>query len=518
MNDDPKKAETAGVSDTAQAAPAPAKSGLVGVNRRDLLRGVGMGGVAAGVGGATYLRGLDLGKIKAMAQESGPVKLGFIEDESGNLAVYGLQKLHAAQLAVKEINEGKTLKGAPNIGAGMLGVMGNVAARPPVISKEGTGLEVLDDGGERASEDLVFDEDDDILIDSGESGVLGRELELVSVDGQSNNATWQQLARRLIQQDQVDVLVAGFASAEREAIRPIVDQFNQLYFYTNQYEGGVADANTFCTGPVCEQQVIPTVQYMVEKFGPRCFTIAADYNFGQLTAAWTRAFIPLVGGEIVAEEFVPLSVSEFSQVIARIQQANPDWVMTLLVGQNQHNYYPQAAAAGLRLPMASTVNMAQGYEHKRFPPPSLANMHNAIQYQMEVPTGRNREFVKRWMAMFPEDQYIGEMAQNTYFTIHLYAKAARLAGTTDQETVRRALELGWNIEAPEGSVFLEPGTHHCAHPIRLAHADENHDVSFLRDWPMIQAWWLQRLGVNLIRNPEFKQYVPDEDPYFTMFG
>ena len=83
------------------------------------------------------------------------------------------------------------------------------------------------------------------------------------------------------------MLVAGFASAEREAIRPIVDQFKQLYFYTNQYEGGVADANTFCTGPVCEQQVIPTVQYMVEKFGPRCYTIAADYNFGQLTAAWT---------------------------------------------------------------------------------------------------------------------------------------------------------------------------------------------------------------------------------------
>ena len=49
------------------------------------------------------------------------------------------------------------------------------------------------------------------------------------------------------------------------------------------------------------------------------------------------------------------------------------------------------------------------------------------------------------------------MAQNTYFTIHLYAKAARLAGTTDQATLKKALELGWSIEAPEGSVFLEPG-------------------------------------------------------------
>ena len=480
--------------------------GLV-IDRRTLIQGAGAAVASAAI--LTQARPL-------WAQGKDPVKLGFIEDYSGNLSVYGLQKLHAAQLAVKEINEGKTLKGGP-VGAGGLGALGQFPSKPPIISKDGTALTLVSDGGAKDKSDVVFAEDDEVFVDSGDKGILGREVQLIAPDGQSNNAIWQQLARRLIQQDKVDVLVAGFASAEREAIRPIVDQAKQLYFYTNQYEGGVADANTFCTGPVCEQQVIPGVQYMVEKFGPRGYTIAADYNFGQLTAAWTRAFAPLVGGQIIGEEFVPLSVSEFSTVIARLQQAKPDWVMTLLVGQNQSNYYPQAAAAGLKFPMVSTVNMAQGYEHKRFAPPSLAGMHNAIQYQMEVPTNRNRAFVKRWMAMFPDDQYIGEMAQNTYFTVHLYAKAVRLAGTTNQETVKKALEAGWSIEAPEGAVFLEPGTHHCAHYIRLAVCDENHNVSFVREWPMIQAWWLQRLGVNLIRTPEYKQYTPDEDPYFAMF-
>ena len=225
-------------------------------DRRTAMKGAVAAGIAAGVALPTYLRDFNFTQ-SVRAQTAGAVKLGFIEDESGNLAVYGLQKLHAAQLAVKEINEGKTLKGAPNIGAGFVGTMGQVASNPPVISKEGTSLDVADDGGAKEKVDLVYDEDDDILIDSGETGVLGRELQFVSADGQSNNSIWQQLARRMIQEDKVDVLVAGFASAEREAIRPIVDQFKQLYFYTNQYEGGVADANTFCTGPVCEQQVIP---------------------------------------------------------------------------------------------------------------------------------------------------------------------------------------------------------------------------------------------------------------------
>src|SRR6185312_12154258 len=347
---------------TINAGPETSGTAKSEIGRRTVLQGAGATIAAATVlSRTTPLYG---------AEDKSPVKLGFIEDYSGNLAIYGIQKLHAAQLAVKEINEGKTLKGGP-IGAGGLGAEGLFASKPPLISREGTNLKVLNDGGPKKNKDVVFAEDEDVLVDSGEKGVLGREVSLLSLDGQSNNALWQQLARRLIMQEKVDVLVAGFASAEREAIRPIVDQAKQLYFYTNQYEGGVADANTFCTGPVCEQQVIPGVQYMVEKYGKRGYTIAADYNFGQLTAAWTRAFTPLVGGEIIGEEFIPLSVSEFSQVIARIQRAKPDWIMTLLVGENQHNYYPQAAAAGLRLPMVSTVNMAQGYEHKRFAPPAL---------------------------------------------------------------------------------------------------------------------------------------------------
>ena len=160
-------------------------------------------------------------------------------------------------------------KGAPISAPAVSRALGNVAKNPPTISKDGVSLGVVNDGGDKSTTEVVFDEDADVFINSGDKGILGREVSLVSLDGQSNNALWQQLARRLIQQDKVDVLVAGFASAEREAIRPIVDQFKQLYFYTNQYEGGVADANTFCTGPVCEQQVIPVVQYMVEKFGPR---------------------------------------------------------------------------------------------------------------------------------------------------------------------------------------------------------------------------------------------------------
>ena len=143
--DDPHAAPVADeTEDTAATQPQ--------VDRRGLLKGMTAGSLATtiGVGAAPPPLCRASSPRRAMAQGTGPVKLGFIEDESGNLAVYGIQKLHAAQLAVKEINEGKTLKGAPGIGAGMLGVEGDVAKNPPVISREGTGLDVVDDGGAKA--------------------------------------------------------------------------------------------------------------------------------------------------------------------------------------------------------------------------------------------------------------------------------------------------------------------------------------------------------------------------------
>lgn len=94
-----------------------------------------------------------------------------------------------------------------------------------------------------------------------------------------------------------------------------------LYFYNNQYEGGVASKYTFLTGAVPEHQVLPVMEYMIKEYGPRIYTIAADYNFGQITADWVRVAAEKYGGEIIGEEFIPLGVSQFSSTISKIQKA-----------------------------------------------------------------------------------------------------------------------------------------------------------------------------------------------------
>src|SRR4030081_542471 len=273
-----------------------------------------------------------------------PIKLGVLEDQSGDFALATIGKVHGIQLATDEINAA--------------------------------------------------------------GGISGRKLELVIYDTQSDNTRYQEFMRRVLQRDKVNVVFAGFSSASREAYRPIVDQLHGLCFYNNQYEGGVCDANMIVTGAVPEQQFSTLIPWMMQKYGKKVYTIAANYNFGQISAEWVKNIVKQNGGEMVGEEFIPLGVSQFASTIQNIQKAKPDILITLLVGTAQSSYYEQAAAANLHIPMGSSVNVGQGYEHKRFKPPSLANMYATVNYVEEVDTPASKAFVKKWKAKFPNEPYI----------------------------------------------------------------------------------------------------------------
>ena len=79
-------------------------------------------------------------------------------------------------------------------------------------------------------------------------GLLGRQIELINYDPQSNMQLYTQFAQQAALKDKVAVVHGGITSASREAIRPVLDRFKTLYFYNTQYEGGVCDRDQFGTG------------------------------------------------------------------------------------------------------------------------------------------------------------------------------------------------------------------------------------------------------------------------------
>ncbi|MBO1001907.1 urea ABC transporter substrate-binding protein [Pseudogracilibacillus auburnensis] len=376
------------------------------------------------------------------------IKLGVLEDRSGDFALVGIQKSHAVELAVEEINEN--------------------------------------------------------------GGLLGKQIEIIAPDTQSDDKRFQEMARKLILEDEVDVIMGAFSSASREAIRPIMEQNKMLYFYNNQYEGGVASKYTFPTGAVPEHQVMTVMEYMIDNYGSNIYTIAADYNFGQITADWVRVAAEDLGGEIVGEEFIPLGESQFNSSINKIQKAKPDFLVVLLTGEKQSSFYEQWNTSGIKdLPMATTINMAQQYEHIRTEAPALANMHVAAPFMEELDTPEAEAFVEKFREKFPDDDYVGMEAEAQYTGVYLWAKAVEQAGTTDVDAVIEELESGLSYDAPSGTVSIDPKSHHAIKDIYLFHADDEHNVSNIFKWEQVEPYWLhEEKGIDLTKDSPNEQYTP----------
>ena len=98
---------------------------------------------------------------------------------------------------------------------------------------------------------------------------------------------------------------AGITSASREVVRPVLNRYRTLYFYNNQYEGGVCDRNYFAAGVTPAQTVQKLAPHAVNKWGKKVYILAADYNYGQIVSNWVRKYAADAGGKTVATEFFP---------------------------------------------------------------------------------------------------------------------------------------------------------------------------------------------------------------------
>jgi branched-chain amino acid transport system substrate-binding protein len=345
-----------------------------------------------------------------------------------------------------------------------------------------------------------------------------KKIKLITYDGQSEVRKYEELAQKCVFDDQADVVMAGYTGAEREAARREVVRDKVIYWHNNQGEGGIADHYSFFSGPTPEQQVLPSIKWMINHFGKRLIYIGADYNFCRAIGQWVRVAADLNGGKIAMEEYFPFGVSQWQATIDKIEKIKPDFQVHCLVGAGQVQFYPQAEAAGLNIPTYSNVTIADGYEQKRFAPGTLTNMYVSPGYIQDVP-GKNSEiFVKKLRAMFPNLVYANEHSAFGYVAVKAMADAWARAGTTKTEAVIKALEGDITVpEAPGGKWILRGWAHSAAMPTYLFRVNKDNSLTLIHDNGFIEPNFLKECGVDMRKRAPDRQYLPPDNPQWTKF-
>jgi urea ABC transporter substrate-binding protein len=342
-------------------------------------------------------------------------------------------------------------------------------------------------------------------------GLIGRPVELIFYDAQSNNQFNSQYATQALVRDKANVIMSGVTSSSREVMRPIVDRFKGLYFYNALYEGGVCDRRHVCCGLVPGQQVSPLVEHVVKEKGlKKGYILAADYNYGQITSKWMQKYIRENGGEDIAVEFFPLDVTNFAPVISRIQAAKPDVVWSALVGDAHMAFYRQyeATIGKKNLPLASTT-YGVGRENATLTPDENDGIVIATSFFDTMPTDAPKSFVDKFKAFSGESDYIGEYGEYGYRGMMLWAEAVKKANSAAPDDVIAALASGGVSYSGAGGLYTVDGqTNHTTMDVHIAQGNRNGSFDLIKSFSQQPPSDTQAV-CNLIENPnDTKQYEP----------
>jgi branched-chain amino acid transport system substrate-binding protein len=163
-------------------------------------------------------------------------------------------------------------------------------------------------------------------------GLLGRKVELVNYDDQSNPSTVPGIYSKLLDIDKVDVVVSGYATVPTAAAMPLIvqrgktflslfalainDQFNYDRYFQMQP-----------TGPNSKTEFSRGFFELASKLAPRPTTVAlvgADAEFSAIALEGARENAKTTGMKVVFDRSYPPNTQDFGSIVRTIKASSPD--------------------------------------------------------------------------------------------------------------------------------------------------------------------------------------------------
>ncbi len=297
-------------------------------------------------------------------------------------------------------------------------------------------------------------------------GVLGRQVEVVVTNPASDWPTYAQMGRQLLQEQKVAALLGCWTSVSRKSVLPVVEQNDGLLFYPLHFEGEENSKNVVYMNSPPSSSVLPAVDYLMGADGgnaKRFFMLGSDYVWPRtinkiLKAYWTSKGIPESAWK---EEYVPFGFSNFQNLVNQIRSfasaggEQPIVVLTV-VGNSIPDFLREYVNQGLKptdIPVLG-LDMVEA-DLEGLNTAGLVGNLNCWAYLQNAPGPRNQKWLADWAAYvkksgapYRPDVAIDPMV-STYDSVHLWALAAKKAGSFDVPAVRAAFG-GLSFDGPSG--------------------------------------------------------------------
>ncbi len=203
--------------------------------------------------------------------------------------------------------------------------------------------------------------------------VAGRKIEIIKASSDAKPDVAVNAARKLVEQDKVDILVGPLSGSEGIAVKDYSKTQPQVTFI-NGSSGAQATTlvnpspNFFRFNTDGAQWMVGLGKAALDKGYKRVMVIAEDYAFPYSQVQGFMSEFCRLGGRVPVKAWVPLGGKDYSSVIARIPK-DVDALLVVLGGADAVNFLNQYEAAGGDKPMlGGSITVSQdvlNYRGKR---------------------------------------------------------------------------------------------------------------------------------------------------------
>lgn len=295
-----------------------------------------------------------------------------------------------------------------------------------------------------------------------EAIAAGAEIELVTEDDQTDPQTALALARKLVEEDGVDVVVCCVNGAASLAVAQYLDSVDTPMIAPIPGPKGLeAFDKAFSVGFHPAQLAVPFGRYAYEELGHETAVLfASDFVQGRLVADGFAQGFTEAGGEILGGVYPPLDTADYGSFLAQIPDA--DMVLSFFGGADAIRVVQQFDSAGLKDetqliglgPLVSKLVLGQMGD-------AALGVQAFFHYaEDEVDTPGNEAFLAAAEGKLPDTPPRNFVQANGYATASVIVAAAEAAGAdADAEALVEALR-NVEVDAPWGDLAFDPETHY----------------------------------------------------------
>lgn len=302
-----------------------------------------------------------------------------------------------------------------------------------------------------------------MFLDEQSMVVNGRPIELVVEDDEAKPQEGLRKARKLVEQDGVDVLIGVVSSAVGYALKEYASRARRVWVTTGAAADGIfKKANNtpyaYRASLSVWQANQPMGTWLGGKGYKRVFLTGPDYAMGREAISAFEQTFKVAGAENVGEIYAPLGNSDFAPFLAQIKLAAPDLVYASYAGSDAVRFVQQFASFGL----GKSIKLAgYGYlaEEDTFPAQgdSALGVYSGINWAYGLDTPANRTFVanyrQRYNAIPTVDSVAGYVGAQVVWT----ALSTLNADSVDQDMLSKAI-LETKIDTVRGPLSFDPDT------------------------------------------------------------